>query len=193
MRPILTDICWTLYRSNTTFDFLDATITAPGYHRLRRWSRNALIRRLNIVWLRLTGHDAIREKALRYLNVYSPEQVEVMADRFVREVLSEKKIQASWDTIADREVVLVSGTIPPIARAVARVIGTDKVHAGDIFKRHIRHAYPYYDIITDNLTDIPLVRDAEEATIILYKNQSRWQKALQGKKVHYIEAETERY
>lgn len=194
MKPILTDICWTLYSSNTTFDFMDATIRDEGYRRLRRWSKNPIVRRLNILLLRLTRHDLIRERALRYLErQYSSKEIEQMAEHFVHEELATRKIKPAWDTIKGREVVLVSGTIPPIARAVAKEIGATKVYAGDIFKQQVQNAYAQYDILTDNLSDIELVRRAEQATIITYGNRKRWQQLLQNKQVTYIDRTAARY
>lgn len=193
MKLILTDICWTLYSSNTTFDFLDATIEDEGYKRLRRWSKNPIVRRLNILLLRLTHRDFVRERALRYLKVYSEQEIEMRAERFVQEVLSQRKIADVWKVIEGREVVLVSGTIAPIAKAVANETGATAVYANDIFKQQVKGAYEQYDIITDNLSDIELVQNADEAVIVTYGNRDKWEKQLKNKRVKYIDSTTGRY
>lgn len=193
MKPILTDICWTLYSSNTTFDFLDATIEDDGYKRLRRWSKKPIVRRLNILLLRLTHRDFVRERALRYLKVYSEPEIEMRAERFVQEELSQRKIADAWKVIEGREVVLVSGTIDPIAKAVAKETGATAVYANDIFKQQVKGAYEQYDIITDNLSDIELVQNADEAVIVIYGNRDKWEKQLKNKRVKYIDSKTGRY
>lgn len=193
LTPILTDICWTLYRSNTTFDFLDAVIEADGYRRLRRIARHPIVRLINLLILRLTHRDMIRHWALRYLRTYSDEQIAELARQFVRQDLSGKKIDAAWEVLRGRRIVLVSGTIPPIAQAVAEEVGAVAVYAGDIHKRKVQSLYDTYDIITDNRSDIALVRRARHATIVTYGNQNWWQNVLGTKEVDYIEGQTERY
>lgn len=192
-RPILVDVCWTLYRSNTTFDFLDWLIHDPGYLRLRRWGRSRWGHRLVVGILRLTGHDVQRMLALRYLRPYSEKTISDKAQEFVDSVLSKRQIPASWDIIRGRRVVLATGTMPFIAQVVAQQTNAETVYAGDIFKHNIRNQYTDYDILTDNISDIELVHGAQHAYIVVYNNEARWQQLLGNQPHTFIHVDERRY
>lgn len=190
-RVLLTDICWTLYSSNTTFDFLDTVILDKAYLRLRRWMQKPLIRWTNHVFLKFFHFDYLRHRALRYLCTYSQEEVNQMAETFVNTYLEQRKIAAAWQVLEGRQIVIVSGTIAPIAQAVAKRIGAQQVFADDIYKRGI---YPSdYDILTDNRTDLPLIQRAHSATIVTYNNQSWWQKQKKLPPCIFISSHDKRY
>lgn len=192
-RPILVDVCWTLYRSNTTFDFLDWLIHEPGYLRLRRWGRSRWGHRLVVILLHLTGRDVQRTIALRYLRSYSKETIIEKAQEFVNQILPTRKIQASWDIIRGRRVVLATGTMPFIAQAVARETRAEAVFAGDILKQNIRNQYTDYDILTDNISDIQLIRGAKHAYILVYNNEVRWKKLLGNQSYTFIHVDEQKY
>ena len=112
--------------------------------------------------------------------------------------------------MSESGIVLVSGTLDIIARTVAHQIGaeayyaTEMIYKDNVFTGKIRDLlltkssalpqYRDYDIITDNLTDIDLVRKARQATIILYNNRPRWDALLStDANITYIEATRQRY
>jgi len=190
--PIVADICWTLYRSNTTFDFLDYTIQDEGYIRLRRWMKKSMVRWANLLMLKLTHRDLLREKALLYLGKLSEEEIKKRAEDFVNIELEQKRILPVWEQIAGREVILVSGTIMPIAEAVGMRIGATKIYSNDIFKKAALQELTDYDIVTDNLLDEGLIRKAHHAYIVCYGNQDRWNKT-RLKNIEFITDEANRY
>ncbi len=159
-RPILVDICWTLFYSNTTYDFL----------RIRG-------NRLNSLIFRIFGYDYVRARALRKLRHCTHERLLEHAEQFYTDYLKQRKIEPVWQLLEGREIVLVSHTMPVIAEVVAQHIGAKAYHS----KQNIHEVlalYNDFDIATDNLTDIELIRHAKSATIITYNNRSRWEKIL---------------
>lgn len=173
-RVLLTDICWTLYSSNTTFDFLDATIHDKSYLCLRRWMKCPIVRWCNMLCLKLFHYDYLRQRAISYLRSYNQVEIDQMAEVFVNTHLEQHKIEEAWQVLKGRQVVIFSGTITPIAQAVAKRIGAQQVYAGDIYKRamHLKN----YDILTDNRSDLPFIQQAHSATIVTYNNQSWWER-----------------
>lgn len=176
-RPILVDICWTLYRSNTTFDFLDWFVSDAGYKRLRRFFGLCPVRLLNLLMVRLTHYDLQRHLALRYIRHIPEKEIQAHANEFVNHVLASRRIEEAWETVQGRRVILASGTIPVIAQAVAQTIKAEKTFADSLFKEKVRKSiHEAYDILTDNLSDWPLVCGANHAYIVVYNNQNRWDK-----------------
>ena len=95
--------------------------------------------------------------------------------------------------IEGRNIVLVSQTMDLIAKTVANHIGANAYHATQ-HKEEVLSLYPEFDIITDNTSDIALIRRAKQATIITYNNRSRWEKILpKDLNVHYIETGRNKY
>lgn len=191
-RPIVVDICWTLYRSNTTFDFLDQVVQDSGYVRLRRWMRHPFIRRINLLLLKLFHHDILRARALRYMNQWSEEEICQKAEQFVHTQLETKRIEKVWNLLHERDIIIVSGTIRPIAEAVARRLDAKKIYSGDIFKKQALAELTDFDIVTDNLSDKDLIRKAKHAYIVTYGNQDRW-KRMHLTNIEYITNEETRY
>lgn len=191
-RPIVVDICWTLYNSNTTYDFLDQVIHEKAYKRLRAFFRYRFVHYINLGLLKIFHVDIQRWLAMRFLSAIRPEVIKQMAVEFVKIYLERRKIMESWNIIAGRKIIIASGTIKPIADAVAEELGALAVYSGDVFKRDIIKNYSEYDIITDNISDLPLIQKANKAYIVTYNNESRWDK-LSIKNVEYIANEFSRY
>jgi len=175
-RPILVDICWTLFYSNTTYDFL----------RIRG-------NRLNSLLYKLFGYDYVRARAIRRLRRCTREQVLERVEQFYTDYLEPRKIEPVWQRLEGREIVLVSHTMPVIAEVVARHIGAKAYHSKHD-KQELLDRYSDFDIITDNLTDIELIRHAKTATIITYNNRQRWEKILPHDiNITFIDTDQQRY
>jgi len=190
--PLLVDVCWTLYSSNTTFDFLDSIVHDTSYLKLRRYMKLNWIRWTNLGILKLTHFDPIRYLALRHIKSYTQQQLDDLAQEFVTKKLDNKKIAATWPLLAGREVVIVSGTLACIAKAVARQIGGQVGLANDIYKRDAKKLFPNYDILTDNTADLQLVNSAHHATIVCYNNRSWWEQHIHTH-CSFIEVDEYRY
>ena len=172
----LVDICWTLFYSNTTYDFLHIRGN-----------------RFNSLLYKLFRCDLIRSRAIRRFNRYTREQQQAQAEQFYTDYLLPRKITPVWKMIEGKEIILVSQTMDIIAETVARHIGAQTYHALPN-KEDILRRYTDFDIITDNLSDIALIRQAKKATVITYNNRSRWEHLLPtNSNITYIETGREKY
>lgn len=175
-RPILVDICWTLFYSNTTYDFLHIRGN-----------------RLNSLLYKLFGYDYVRARAIKKLSHCSHEQMLERAEQFYTDYLESRKIEPVWQMIAGRDIILVSQTMPVIAEVVAKHTGAKTFHSLQN-KQDVLALYTDFDIITDNLTDIELIWHAKSATILTYNNLSRWEKILpKDKNLTFINTGKNRY
>ena len=175
-RTILVDICWTLFYSNTTYDFLH----------IRGNKFNSLI-------YKLFGIDLVRTKAIRTFYRLPLAERQTRVEQFYTNFLLPRKITPVWQMIEGRNIVLVSQTMDLIAKTVANHIGAKAYHATP-HKEEVLSLYPEFDIITDNTSDITLIRHAKQATIITYNNRSRWEKILpKDINVHFIETGRNKY
>lgn len=209
---ILVDICWTLFYSNTTFDFLDYLLTNKSYHFIKVLFRLPLIKELNILIYKLTGKDIFRNICVKYLRGYTHKELMHKAESFYNDYLEPRKIEEVWQLLnEDKEIVLVSGTLDIIAETVAQHLHATTYYASQLIynaeeictgkyqdfllnKSTIRESYRHFDIITDNLTDYPLVLQAGHTTIVEYNNQKRWQKRTHNlTNITYIHADRQRY
>ena len=179
-------------------------------------SKSRIGRAINLLVYKLTHRDKERARCIRYLQGKSHAELQTLAEQFYQEYLLPRKIEQVWKAIGGQQsaggnrLVIVSGTLDIIAEKVARHIGaeayyaTEMLYNNDLFtggfrdfllaKSDVLPHYNGFDIITDNLTDIDLVRHAQQATIITYNNKSRWQRILPTDiNVTFIEAEQARY
>ena len=207
---ILVDICWTLFSSNTTFDFLDFIVQDKGYIRMRKFYSSWFGRRLNLLIYKLFHHDCQRSHGIKYLQGYTYQQLQQLAEQFYHEYLLPRRIAPVWTLLEGREIILVSGTLDIIAQTIASHLHASAYHASKLHyqdnictgqyedllltKKRVLQHYTVYDIITDNLTDIDLIRRAQHATNVTYNNQKRREKLLNAKpNTTYIHVPQSRY
>lgn len=173
---IFVDICWTLFYSNTTYDFLQIKGN-----------------RLNSLIYRLFRYDVVRSRAIKRFNRYSREEQLSHAEQFYTDYLEPRKIDEVWRMIKGKEIILVSQTMDIIAETVAKHIGAKAYFATQTKEEVLAH-YSEFDIITDNRSDIELIKRAKQATIVTYNNLSRWKKLLpQDLNVRFIETGRNKY
>lgn len=192
--PILVDVCWTLYRSNTTFDFLDAIIPNKSYRLLRAFFRTHIGYRGNIVLYRITHIDWQRRFAIRYLKGMSKTELEQKAKAFVLKLEQTKRIESSFNVLTQLHspIIILSGTLDCIAEEIGKRLQATAVYASpleyhngictgrlkkDILLRKQQYVNTTpFAILTDNTTDIALVKRAEKAFIVCYSNKEWWEK-----------------
>lgn len=175
-RYILVDICWTLFYSNTTYDFLQI--------KGNRW--NSLI-------YKIFRYDIVRSMALKRFNRYSREEQLARAEQFYTYYLLPHKIDEVWHLIEGKEIILVSQTMDIIAETVAKHIGAKAYYATQT-KEEVLAYYTDFDIITDNISDLELIKHAQQATIVTYNNLPQWKKVLpQDINVRFIETGRSKY
>ncbi|HRS67971.1 MAG TPA: HAD family hydrolase [Paludibacteraceae bacterium] len=209
---VLIDICGTLFYSNTTFDFLDFYINQKSYRRFRKLMQTSIWRYSNSLIYRLFNLDLSRTIALSYLKGFSHTELVNMANSFYENYLSSRRICETWELLEQKrptnELILVSGTIDPIAETVAKKIGVQQYisstlnYNNDICQGKLKYdalrnkakclanlniQKPYTLVITDNPGDVSLIEHSQEAVIILYNNQQRWQRLIKKQRnIHYI-------
>ena len=175
-RPLLTDICWTLYRSNTTFDFLDSIIAAPRYRRMRHFFTTRFGKYINLLLLKVFHIDLQRTLALRYTRHWDKDTLLDKARTFCSTYLEPRKNEEVFRILQGRQIILASGTMDAIAQAVAEQLQPTAVHSSHLLKHHLLDMYCDFDIITDNTADLPLIRKAHHAYIVVYDDLPRWKK-----------------
>lgn len=199
----LIDICGTLFYSNTTFDFLDYYIKDPKYIRLRKKMKNPIFLKTNNIIYRIFKYDYFRSNAISYLKGIRKDTLKEMAEEFYDSYLSKRKNEKIWNIIASIEeqkipIILISGTISPIAEIVANDMNCleissplefkNNICTGKIKKDNLRNKAkalkekninpPYSIVITDNIADSKLFKHAKECIIICYGNRKKWNFAL---------------
>ena len=198
-KNILVDICWTLYKSNTTQDFIDFVATDKSYRRWRRLQRSRTVRFLLHAYVRLTGIDPWRRYAVRQLRGMPREQLTIKAEEFVSG-LEQRKVEPVWQLFDNAQhIVLLSSTLDIVAQAVAgklprepeQVMASTLGFDGDMCTGEITSdrltqkltdsqaaKFRPYTIITDNISDLPLIAKSRQAYIVTYRNQWRWKRRL---------------
>ena len=175
-RTILVDICWTLFYSNTTYDFLQIKGN-----------------RFNSLLYKLFGCDIVRSRAIRKFQHLPQAEQLTRTERFYTDYLVPRKIAPVWQLIENQPVVLVSQTMEIIAQTVAKHVGAQKYYATQ-HKKEVLAQYTDFDIITDNISDLELIKCARHATILTYNNKARWQRILpKGINVTFIDTDRNKY
>lgn len=211
---VLVDICGTLFDSNTTFDFLDYSIVNRNYILYRRITKTFVWRLLNKTLLVTLGYDLSRTVAIRFLKGKNKMELDQLMETFYTEKLSTIKHQAVWDKIDDlksngNELILVSATLDFIATKIALKNGFKKVLSSklsfengicngvissDLLGRKIEFlekekiCSPYNIVITDNFSDLNLIKASREAIIVCTNKKHRhWISVLQKNDYHNYE------
>lgn len=199
---VLVDICGTLFRSNTTFDFLHWLLRGDErylkFERTRKWR---IIGFLNHYIFLILGIDMIRNVALRFLKGYTHKQLLYEADRFCYNYLDKRKNEQVFCLLEKlksqgKKLVLVSATIDCVAHAVSAYCGIspffstelgyeNNICTGCIKKDLLANKYlniynvlgcSHFDcVITDNYSDLDIINKADCAILIQYsKSKNKW-------------------
>lgn len=199
------DICGTLYKSNTTMDFCEFRCDSKMLKSLLVLSKTLPSKILNKILIKLFDFDMIRNFHIYSLKNKTAEQLEKDAKFFIEQYLELKKIDEVHKKLEDfpkEEIILVSATIKPIAKAISEKLGNlkylsttlqykDGVCLGKISEDLLGEKHKYFHgqeidfIITDNKSDYDLCLIAKEVIIVSNKkNKSFWQsKDLQNYKI----------
>ncbi len=203
----IVDICWTLFYSNTTFDFVDYVVRSKSYRCWHCFSRLWLVRKLNSFIYKIFHVDFLRKITLRYLAGFSHDELLKFAEKFYIDFLEKRKIFETWQQLNDfDEIVLASGTLDVVAQIVAEKLGATNFYSSILeYKNGICTGRLQLDFlqskskllsqcqeksfvfITDNLSDYQLVEKASMAIILVYDNEARWRKLLKNQdNVEYV-------
>jgi phosphoserine phosphatase len=204
---ILVDICGTLYKSNTTFDFLDYYFDChKTYHYFRLFTKTVVWKSFNLFLLKCLGIDLTRILAIRRLKGFTRNQLSEMANHFYSDYLMSRKIQPVFQLLElykseGRTIILVSATMDFIAVEVARRTEIELSYSTDLqydkcdrckgkismdllgrkflFLKGKQLNPPYAVVITDNLSDIDIVKNSLHSILITTsKTEARWKRLL---------------
>jgi phosphoserine phosphatase len=206
---ILIDICGTIYSSNTTFDFMDYIFSRDEkYMRFRYISQYWLIKYINIVFLKLFKFDFVRYCLIVFLSGYSRIEIEKNVEFFMENILEDRKYHNIIEiinklNIPENKLILVSATLDCIAAQVASKLNITEFHASELeyrnnictgkikhdllfhkLERILREGYlpPYNVTISDNVSDINLMKNSAFSYIIVSKkNEKKWYSILKKK------------
>lgn len=190
------DICDTLYRSNTTMDFCE--YRAIGFQKMfLKFSKTFLGKVINKFLINLFNYDWIRSIHIKTLKNIARTTIESDADSFVDNYLNNKKIEEVHkylETFNKNEVILVSATIDPVAKAISKSLGNinylsttlnykDSICLGIIKEDLLGNKQKYFEsknidfIITDNKSDLKLCKLSKKIIIVSKKkNIEFWKK-----------------
>ena len=201
------DICGTLYKSNTTFDFLNWLFDNDKKFLAFKKIYTTPIWKLFNKFLRVFfSIDLTRVLALRFLKGYDKNLLLEKAENFVIAFLNERKNTEVLDALkklkADgAEVFIMSATIDVVALAIAKSLGVknykssvleyDKsICAGKLARDLLGRKDSYLEnsmtiaaVYTDDISDVNILEFAKEKNIILYKKtEKKWKRIIRKKK-----------
>ena len=200
------DICGTLYKSNTTFDFLNWLFEKNWKFRFFKRIYTSIIWKLFNKILRVYFHlDLTRILALSFLKGYSKDVLSNYADNFVNTFLSSRKnieVIQSLEAlkIQGKNIVIMSATIDVVAQAIAKSLKIDcykssllkyddSICQGKLIQDLLGNKTAYLDkqtqiaaVYTDDLSDANLLELAKEKNIIIYsRTAKKWSNLLKRK------------
>lgn len=205
------DICGTIFKSNTTFDFLTFWLTPRSryysfFDKLRKTFIWKVINKITRTYLHV---DITRIIALRFLKGYSRLQLSEGADMFYESYLMKHLNDNVVDTIKvlrinpSCNVLIASATIDVVAEVIARKmqintwysselcyidgicqgkLSKDLLGKKNVFIQEIQNQ-TIDSVYTDDFTDIPLLKEARQKNIIVYpKTDKKWKKIVKKMK-----------
>jgi phosphoserine phosphatase len=189
------DVCDTLYRSNTTFDFIRfVAAKRGGFSGVRLWvisSNQSPLFYLLILLNKVTGRDWPRQLALRFLRGMSSEELEKEATQFYQQYLVPRANQEIFEYIKKPGVtaILLSSSINPVIKAIAHANSlsylcselelkdgkaTGQLQIDMTGRKHevakklmAERAILSVGVITDNYSDWELVKLADERLVVV--------------------------
>ena len=202
VKLVICDVCDTLYKSNTTFDFIRYLLKREGG--LKYFLFNIFTSKLSPVFYcmvllgKLTRTDVIRKNVLRLLKGKTDNELNSVANSFYDDFLINRENREVFEII-DRNksgsVLLVSSSIDPVIQAIAnrhqihfrssvleRIDGkasgklvtdlTGKKH--ELVSEEMKNKnVGHLMVITDNKSDFDLVAMATERIVIVTKESEK--------------------
>lgn len=209
------DICGTLFKSNTTFDFMKYYFeNEKWYIRLNKIRKNKFLIVLNRLTHKLFKFDVIRYLYIRHLCGFSRSQLELMTSRYYEDFLL-KRINTPIIKLIEKKrgegfhLVIASATLDIISKEVAKRMGVEDqlsselkydkndVCTGklktDLLARKLEYlrikgiGEPFGGIVTDNDSDIDLIKRSKESCFVLYPGHKKLSiKNVDSLKIDYI-------
>lgn len=193
---IIFDICGTLYNSNTTMDFCEYRAIGAK-KKILKLSKTIFGKIINKILVKILNYDYIRILHVNSLKNLDVKTIEKDVNEFVEKYLENKKIEEVHEILKNfnkEDIILVSATIEPIAKGIAKKLDNLKYLAttleyeddrclGIIKDDLLGNKQNYFQnkevdfIITDNISDLKLCEISKEIIIVSKeKNLDFWKK-----------------
>lgn len=199
IKNVYFDICGTLYESNTTNDFIYYISDKNIFNSLMFKSKFIII--LNLLILKLTGRNLLREFYYSKLSGISKEKLLKLAEKFYVDFLINKKIDFSHHLFEkykkqNTKIHLISATIDPVCFVIANELNIDHYYSSELkydeseiclgglkkdlagIKSKMIDEKNIDVVITDNLSDIDLIKNSKKVYIISKKSKYKKWKVL---------------
>ena len=200
IKLVFFDVCDTLYDENTTFGFLEYYFPIGRKALLLKIRKLYIVKAFNYLFVKLFGYDFVRLMGISMLKNESKKDLEIYAKQYVIDRLEYKK-NKEIHTLLDRykeekrEIVLLSGSLDFIIKAIADELQIDHYYASALHyinsvsagkididllgrKSFIVEKNFYgqrYIVVTDNLSDLNIVKGSQKSYILSKeKNISMW-------------------
>ena len=205
VKLIIFDVCWTMYKSNTTFDFIKYVYKVECINSFKLIFLNSLIVKFSILLLgKLVGRDIYRELFVKLLKGFSKERLQKTSEKFYNEFLLDKKIDYTFNLINSmplNSIILCSASLDIVVEHIAKMLNANFFASELEFKNGICTGIINNDllgeknkifehenidlVVTDNLSDLELVKKSSKSIILSNpKNIGFWER--NGLTVDYI-------
>ncbi|MBJ9903665.1 haloacid dehalogenase-like hydrolase [Acinetobacter bereziniae] len=205
MKEVIFDVCWTMYKSNTTFDFIRFIYRINGIHSFKLNFLNSKIGKMILLLIgKLIGRDIYRELFISLLKGYQRTDLEIFSKKFYHNFLLEKKIDYTFEIFNEIEsdkILLCSASLDIVVEKIASELKVkffaseleyeNGVCTGKISKDLLGMKDALFEnkvidlVVTDNLSDLGLVIKSLNSVILsTSKNVSFWER--NGFSVDYI-------
>lgn len=203
-RFAIVDICGTLFKSNTTFDFIDFVERENPKYQIFKTLINFLpIRILNRLIFWIIKIDVRRKLTIYFLKGKSKTNLCALSNKFYDEYLFDK---INWNVIKrlkelNLNIVLASATLEPIAKVISKKMNAKDYFASSLcydkngifrgglstdllgakLETIIGHGYriPFLYVVSNDFTDLSLFTSSENKIIIATKeNYIKWEKLI---------------
>lgn len=200
---VIFDVCGTLYRSNTTFDFISFYWRKKKSRWIYPFLRLSRTKAGKIAWVVLSkiwGRELFRSIAIRTLAGQRVHKVDEAAQQFVKEVLAGKENPAVFSLLETQrasgcEVLLVSASIAPVIKAIANELDVDgyfcstleeadgrylgrlqddlKGRKKEVYWNKLNREKPFM-FVTDNKEDLPLLHICDQPYVVVKTNSRKF-------------------
>lgn len=210
----LIDICGTIYRSNTTFDFMAFHFSAePWFRRFQRVRKCRYISAINSKIQYYFGIDIIRYVLIRHLKGYSRTELSLMVETFYNDFLKCRINKQVIEIIEKKrkegyKLVIVSATLDCISKEIANRLNIPMQFSSTLSynSKGICNGFLQQDIlgnkgkslqsigmvgrfegiITDNYSDLDIIKLSRYVYLIQNENRNFfWPSLVQKSEVDY--------
>ncbi|MEZ9057281.1 HAD family hydrolase [Vibrio pelagius] len=168
MKIVVFDVCGTLYRSNTTFDFLDYYFKDNSRYKLfRTVSKTTIAKIFNFPFFRFLKLDLIRMVAISFLKGEDLVEISESAQTFLDSNLHSKIQQPVYDIYSKYKnegyhIILMSGSLDFLIEMVKDRWGADDAYSTILQlekgkftgKISFEQLFNKYDVLTENYCKI---------------------------------------